>query len=99
MIQQLDGALLIPSLYKEAYGSEVMPKTAENIVQRLQISREKQDEFALRSQRKAKAAIEQNKFANEIAPVELVDKKGNVTLFEHDEHVRGDVTMEQLAKS
>ena len=82
----------------EAYGTEVMPKTAENIAQHFNISREQQDNFALRSQQKAKIAIEENKFENEIIPIELIDRKGNKTLFERDEHVRGDVTLEQLSK-
>ena len=82
----------------EAYGTEVMPKTAENIAQHFNISREQQDNFALKSQQKAKIAIEENKFENEIIPIELIDRKGNKTLFERDEHVRGDVTLEQLSK-
>ena len=82
----------------ELYGTDTMPQTAETVAQRLNITREEQDSFALNSQLKAKVAIENNKFDEEIVPVELKDKKGNVTLFKQDEHPRSDVTFEKLSK-
>ena len=86
-----------PELHK-LYGTETMPQTAENVAQRLNITREQQDAFAYNSQQKTKQALELNKFNDEIVPVELKDRKGNVTIFDKDEHPRTDVTMEQLSK-
>lgn len=70
--------------------------TAENVAERHGISREAQDELALESQRRAARAIAEGRFASQIVPVELKSRKG-VQLFEVDEHVRGDVSLEQLA--
>ena len=74
-----------------------MGLTAEALVEEFGISREEQDEFAYNSQIKAKAAIQSGRFADEITPVEIPDKKG-VKIFDTDEHPRLDVTMESLAK-
>ncbi|VXC12551.1 Beta-ketothiolase BktB [Pseudomonas sp. 8AS] len=70
--------------------------TAENVAEQQGISREAQDELALESQRRAARAIAEGRFAGQIVPVELKTRKG-VQLFEVDEHVRGDVSLEQLA--
>ena len=86
-----------PKLHAQ-YGTDTMPQTAENIAQRLQISREQQDGFALESQQKTKRALESGIFKEEIVPVEWQDKKGNVTIFDTDEHPRPDATIEQLSK-
>lgn len=86
-----------PALHK-LYGTDTMPQTAENVAKRLGITREQQDTFALKSQQKTKAALEASKFEQEIIAVELKDRKGNITIFDKDEHPRGDVTIEQLAK-
>ena len=52
------------------YGADTMPQTAENVAQRFKISRVKhQDQFAFESQQRAKKAMEENRFANEIVPV------------------------------
>jgi 3-oxoadipyl-CoA thiolase len=80
----------------EMYGTDVMPKTAETVAQRLNISREEQDTFALKSQQKAQQAIQNKKFEQEIIPIELKDKKGNITLFDQDEHPRFNLTMDNL---
>ncbi|MEC1720856.1 thiolase family protein [Schinkia azotoformans] len=82
----------------EMYGSDTMPKTAENVAQRFDISREEQDQFAFGSQMKAKKAIEENRFADEIVPVVLHDRKGNETIVDQDEHPRPETTLESLAK-
>jgi acetyl-CoA C-acetyltransferase len=74
-----------------------MGVTAENVAARHGITREMQDELALASQKRAAHAIAQGYFKGQIAPVELPSRKG-VTLFETDEHVRGDTTLEALAK-
>lgn len=82
----------------EMYGSDTMPKTAENVAQRFDISREEQDQFAFESQMKAKKAIEENRFADEIVPVVLHDRKGNEIIVDQDEHPRPETTLESLAK-
>lgn len=72
--------------------------TAENVATQYNVSREEQDEFALRSHKNACAAIEAGKFKDEILPVEKVDRKGNVTVFDTDEGPRASQTIEKLAK-
>ena len=70
--------------------------TAENIAERLGISREAQDALALQSQQRAARAIAEGRFAGQIVPVEVKTRKG-VQWFEVDEHVRGETSLEQLA--
>lgn len=82
----------------EMYGTASMPETAENVAERLNISREEQDEFAYRSQQRAKAAIESNRFADEIVPVTYKDRRGNEIVITEDEHPRPDTTLEVLGK-
>lgn len=72
--------------------------TAENVATKYNVSREEQDEFALRSHQRACAAIRDGKFKDEILPVELKDRKGNVTVFDTDEGPRDGQTIEKLAK-
>ena len=74
-----------------------MGVTAENVAARYGITRAMQDELALESQKRAARAIAEGRFKDQIVPVEIVTRKGT-TLFEVDEHVRGDVTPDQLAK-
>ena len=71
--------------------------TAENIARRYSISREEQDAFALQSQKKTLAAIESGKFKEEIAPVEVPQRKGDPVIFDTDEYPR-QTSLEQLAK-
>ena len=85
-----------PKLAKMYYPYS-MGETAENVAQRYKISRERQDEFALHSQMKAKEAILAGKFKNEIVPVEIQTKK-EITIFDTDEFPRLDTTIEKLAK-
>ena len=76
-----------------------MGETAENIfAEHPEITREMQDEFALSSQMRAKAAIESGRFKVEIVPVPIPQKKGDPILVDTDEHPRLDTTMEKLAK-
>ncbi|WDY55689.1 acetyl-CoA C-acyltransferase family protein [Pseudomonas sp. PSKL.D1] len=70
--------------------------TAENVAAKHGITREMQDELALTSQRRAARALAEGRFASQIVPLELKTRKGSVQ-FSVDEHVRGDVTAEQLA--
>ncbi len=80
------------------YGTETMPKTAENVAQDYQISRSAQDQFAFESQQRAEKAIEENRFADEIIPVIVKDRKGNEMVVDTDEHPRPNTTLEKLGK-
>ena len=82
---------------KEMYGTDSMGETAENLTQVKPISRGDQDAFAYRSQMKAAAAKMKGRFAKEIIPVEIQNKK-TTALFEHDEFMKQETTPEILAK-
>src|SRR5580704_15269998 len=82
------GWRFVNPLMKAQYGVDSMPETGENVAEEFQISRADQDAFALRSQARAAAAQKNGRLAREIAPVEIKDRKGNVTLVERDEHPR-----------
>jgi acetyl-CoA C-acetyltransferase len=71
--------------------------TAENIAEQYGITRADQDALALTSQQRAARAIAEGRFDSQIVPIEIATRKGTVT-FNQDEHVRGDVTAEQLEK-
>nr|WP_295971509.1 acetyl-CoA C-acetyltransferase [uncultured Bacillus sp.] len=75
-----------------------MGMTAENLAEKYEISREEQDEFSARSQQKAQAAIESGRFVDEIVPVEIPGRKGQVTIFSQDEFPRFNTTAADLAK-
>jgi acetyl-CoA C-acetyltransferase len=75
-----------------------MGVTAENLAEKYNITREEQDEFAAWSQQKAQAAIEANHFADEIVPIEVPGRKGQVTVFSQDEFPRFNTTAADLAK-
>jgi 3-oxoadipyl-CoA thiolase len=84
---------------KEKYGTDSMGETAENIAaERPHITREMQDAFSLRSHQRALAAIDSGKFAEEILPVPIPQKKSNPILVTTDERPRRDTTLESLAK-
>lgn len=72
--------------------------TAENVANEYNVTREEQDAFALESHRRAVAAVESGVFKDEILPVELKDRKGNVTIFDTDEGPRKGLTIDKLAK-
>lgn len=75
-----------------------MAQTAENLAEKYGISREAVDEYAHLSQMRAKSAWEAGRLAEEVTPVEVVARRGKVNLFEKDEHMRPDTTLEGLAK-
>jgi len=84
---------------QERYGTEQMGETAENIFEMMpQISRKEQDAFAVRSHQRAIAAIDSGKFAEEIVPVLIPQRKGDPIVVDTDERPRRDTTMESLAK-
>ena len=72
--------------------------TAENVAKQFNVSREEQDAFAVESHHRALKAIKEGKFKEEILPVELKDRKGNVTIFDTDEGPREGQSVEKLAK-
>ena len=81
----------------DAFENYHMGITAENLAEQYNITREEQDEFALLSQKKATAAIENNQFANEIAPIVIKTRREEI-IFDTDEYVRPNATLESLAK-
>ncbi|MFS0778371.1 acetyl-CoA C-acetyltransferase [Neobacillus sp. 3P2-tot-E-2] len=72
--------------------------TAENLTEKYEINRIEQDEFAAWSQQKAQAAIESQRFSDEIVPVEVPGRKGQVSIFSQDEFPRFGTTSESLGK-
>ncbi|MFI8576266.1 thiolase family protein [Rossellomorea aquimaris] len=92
------GWRFVNSRLKEKYGTDSMPETAENVAKQFGISREEQDHFAYWSQMKAKRAMDEERFKEEIVPVELRDRKGNLSTFQFDEHPRPDTNSEKLQK-
>ncbi|WP_422123462.1 acetyl-CoA C-acetyltransferase [Planococcus sp. X10-3] len=81
-----------------AFNDYHMGNTAENLCDKYGISREEQDKFAARSQARAAAAIEAGKFADEIVPVEIPQRKGDPIIFAVDEYVKASSTEEKLGK-
>lgn len=95
-----DGALYDAVLrdgLNDAFSGEHSGWHTEDLIEKFQIAREAQDEWALRSQHRFGAAQSAGKFDEEIAPVEMKTRKGS-TRFDKDEHNRPDATMEALAK-
>jgi 3-oxoadipyl-CoA thiolase len=91
------GWRFVNPLMKQQYGIDSMPETGENVAEEFQVSRADQDAFALRSQQRAAKAQADGYFAAEIVPVEIVGRKGTVTVAT-DEHPRPETSLEQLAK-
>jgi 3-oxoadipyl-CoA thiolase len=83
---------------KELYGVDGMGETAENLAERDKINREDQDKFALWSQQKAAAAQSKGRFSKEIVGVEIPQKKGDPKIFDKDEFIKPDTTLEGLSK-
>lgn len=75
-----------------------MMETADNLAKDYGITREEADEYAVRSQQRAAAAWAEGKFANELVPVPVPQRKGDPIIFDRDEGIRGDSNMEALAK-
>ncbi len=83
---------------QELYGTDGMGNTAENLVEKYNISREDQDTFAYRSQMKAAAAQKNGRLAKEIVPVEIPQRKKDPIVFKYDEFIKPNTTKEILAK-
>ncbi|MDO4249701.1 MAG: acetyl-CoA C-acetyltransferase [Neisseria sp.] len=82
----------------DAYQHYHMGITAENVAEKLAISREEQDAFALRSQQRASAADRADKFINEISPVSIRQRKGEPLIIERDEYIRHNADAASIAK-
>jgi len=82
----------------DSYCGLIMGLTAENLAEKYDLSREEQDEIALRSHNCAEAATKEGKFKDEILPVEIPQRKGDPIVFDTDEHFRPGLTMEKLAR-
>src|SRR5947207_9597644 len=81
-----------------SFDDQHMGCTGEVVSERYHVSRAEQDEYALNSHRKAGAAIKSGRFKEEIVPVEIPQKKGASVIFDTDEPVREDTSLESLAK-
>ncbi len=81
----------------DAFNGYHMGATAENVAKKWQITRQQQDEFAVKSQNKAEAAMKSGRFKDEIAPVTIKSRKGDVVI-DIDEYPKSGVTMESIAK-
>jgi acetyl-CoA acyltransferase len=92
------GWRFINPVLKERYGVDSMGQTAENVAEQYGVSRADQDAFAMRSQQKAAAARAAGRFAPEIAPIEIAQKKGAAKRIDTDEFIRPETTIETLAK-
>jgi acetyl-CoA C-acetyltransferase len=82
----------------DVYNDYHMGVTAENVAEDFGITREMQDELAATSQQRAEKARAEGRFKDEIVPVEVKDRKGNVTVVDQDEHIREGVTPESISK-
>jgi acetyl-CoA acyltransferase 2 len=91
LVDQLFGALMDP------YAGLMMAQTAEKIAKRLGISREAQDEYALRSHRLGARAVREGRFAEEIEPVRIETRKGEVVV-DTDDHIKPDTSLEALSR-
>ena len=93
---------LVDGMYRDGFNDPlsglVMGETAEKLAGKYEISRDEQDEYALRSQQRAAAAVSAGKFNDEVVPLEIKDRKGSVTSFAIDEHVRARTSVEDLRK-
>jgi 3-oxoadipyl-CoA thiolase len=86
-----------PKLAEQHYPYS-MGETAENVAERWEVGRDLQDAFALRSHQRAVAAIEEGRFADQIVPIVVSQKKGEPIVVSRDEHPRADSSVEALAK-
>ncbi|WP_116131612.1 3-oxoadipyl-CoA thiolase [Tropicimonas sp. IMCC34043] len=90
------GWRFVNPLMKAQYGVDSMPETAENVAEDFGVSRADQDAFALRSQQKAGAAMENGRLAQEIVAVTIPRRKGDPLVVDRDEHPRPETTLEAL---
>ena len=92
------GWRFINPMMKKLYETHSMPQTADNVAADFNISRADQDAFALRSQQRWAAAHAAGRFADELVPVVIPQKKGDPKVVDTDEHPRPETTLDMLAK-
>jgi len=99
---RLGNAALVDGMFRDGFLDPIcgmlMGETAEKLADQYKIGRNEQDLFALESQRRAGAAIKDNRFESEIAPVKVAGRKGEERTITADEHPRADTTLQDLAK-
>jgi acetyl-CoA C-acetyltransferase len=99
---RLGNSTLLDSMIKDglwdAYNDYHMGCTGEVVAERFKVSRAEQDEYAVNSHRKAAAAAAAGKFKDEILPIEIPQKKGTPLIFDTDETVRADTSLDALAR-
>ena len=93
---------LVDGMYRDGFNDPlsglVMGETAENLARQYEISRGEQDEYALRSQQRAEAAINSGRLDDEVFALEVKGRKNETALFTRDEHYRAGTTIESLGK-
>ncbi|HEV8168755.1 MAG TPA: acetyl-CoA C-acetyltransferase [Pyrinomonadaceae bacterium] len=93
---------LVDGMYRDGFSDPLsgllMGQTAEKLARQYEISRQEQDEFALRSQQRAEAAIASGRFNDEVMALEVSGRKGETTSFARDEHCRAGTTLQDLTK-
>ncbi len=98
---KMGDAKMIDTMIKDglwdAFNGYHMGNTAENVAKQFQITRDEQDRFAVASQNKAEAAKKSGRFKDEIAPVTIKTRKGDVVVSD-DEYIKDGVTLEQVSK-
>ena len=99
---RLGNTQLVDGMYRDGFNDPlsalVMGETAENLARQYHISRQEQDDYALRSQQRAQAAIEAGSFESQICPVDIQGRKGESIAFGKDEHPRANTTSADLVK-
>lgn len=93
---------LVDGMYRDGFNDPlsglIMGETAENLARQYEITRDEQDEYAVRSQQRAEAAIGAGRFDEQIIPLDVKGRKGEVVSFRTDEHVRAGTTKQDVAK-
>jgi acetyl-CoA C-acetyltransferase len=107
LLEELDVALVVgmenmtrtsSDGFLDPLAGEVMGETAEDLAERYAVTRQEQDAFALQSQRRAAAAWDAGRFADEVVPVDTFDARRRTVTVERDEHPRADTTLDALAR-
>src|SRR5262245_22325412 len=93
---------LVDGMYRDGFldplSGQVMGETAETLARQYEISRKEQDEYALRSQNRAEAAVRGGHFNAELVPLAITDRRGNTSEFAVDEHIREGATIDSMLK-
>jgi acetyl-CoA C-acetyltransferase len=100
--ERLGNAELVDGMYRDGFNDPlsglIMGETAENLARQYQISRDEQDQYALRSQQRAAQAMQSGRFADEIIPLEIKGRKDETVLITSDEHCRPETSLDSLSR-